>query len=375
MHNEPREPAPVTVRGFGSDLSALAEELAEQWNSDQADTLALIAEFAADSPGASSAEIVELSPSELVLAIAADGGEQRLSIQFAQNAVSIEELQGAFMGLLSRAREKAGDTAAQTGIEREIARTRNLPTYVTRVVRTRTISPLIREITFQGGLEDFQSIGPDQFVYVLAEKPGQKDIIRAGTTMAQLLAAPPSQRPAAAYYTVRRHRPEAGELDLWFVLHDHPTGMSGWAERAQPVDPAAFWGPRSSFEDPEGASELLLFGDETALPAICAILESSEIPAHVVVETVDESHTFDLVNRKNLKMEWVFRGATPAAQSKQLLHGVQRACAKWGSGTFAFGAAEATPTREVRRHLRGIGADARALKLVPYWNCKRTLNP
>ena len=54
--------------------------------------------------------------------------------------------------------------------------------------------------------------------------------------MAQLMAAPEADRPAAAGYTVRRHRPDAGQLDLWFVLHEHSTGISGWAECAQPDD-------------------------------------------------------------------------------------------------------------------------------------------
>ena len=362
------------VRGFSSELAALAEELAEQWNSDQADTVALIAEFAADLPGASAAEIVELRPGRLVVTANTQGGRHRGAVEFAQEAASIEELQGSLMALLGTAREKAGDRVGQTAIEREIARTRTLPTYITKVVRTRSISPVIREITLGEGLADFASIGPDQFVYVLAEKPGQKDIIRPGMTMAELLAADPARRPAAAYYTVRRHRPESGELDLWFVLHDHAPGMSGWAQRARPGDSAACWGPRSSLEIPKATRKLLLLGDETALPAICAILESSDIAAHTVIETIDKDHRIEISTRSDVTVDWVFRGTANAAESTQLLEGAQRACPDWQPGMYAFGAAEATPTREIRRYLRQIGAGPRDLKLVPYGNSKRTLN-
>ena len=166
-----------------------------------------------------------------------------------------------------------------------------------------------------------------------------------------------------------------GWLDLWFVLHEHATGISGWAERAQPGDSAALWGPRSSFDQPEGTTDLLLFGDETAFPAIAAILESSDNPAHVVVETVDEIHKIELSDRPDVTIDWMFRYDTPAPQSTQLLHGVRRACSQWRSGTYAFGAAEATPIKELRRYLRQLGAGPKDLKLVPYWNSQRALNP
>ena len=193
--------------------------------------------------------------------------------------------------------------------------------------------------------------------------------------MAQLVSGREADRPAAAYYTVRRHRPDIGELDLWFVLHEHATGISGWAERAQPGDSAALWGPRSSFDQPEGATDLLLFGDETAFPVIAAILESTDNPAHVVVETVDETHKIELSDRPDVRIDWLFRYDTPAPQSTQLLDGVRRACSQWSSGTYAFGAAEATPIKELRRYLRQLGAGPKDLKLVPYWNSQRALNP
>lgn len=368
-------PASVIVRGFPVDLTHLIEEFVEQWNGDEGDTLALIAQFASGLSGVSHAQIIELTTRKLIISVAADEGPLNVAMDFEEEVGSIAELQAVLMGLLRRARESVGRDLPKTGLEREIARTRDLPTFVTRVLRSQSVSPLIREVTFGGGLENFVSIGPDQFVYVLAEKIGQKGLIREGVTMAQLVSGREADRPAAAYYTVRRHRPDTGELDLWFVLHEHATGISGWAERVQPGDSAAFWGPRSSFDQPEGTTDLLLFGDETAFPAIAAILESSDNPAHVVVETVDETHKIELSDRPDVRIDWLFRYDTPAPQSTQLLDGVRRACSQWSSGTYAFGAAEATPIKEVRRYLRQLGAGPKDLKLVPYWNSQRALNP
>ena len=78
------------------------------------------------------------------------------------------------------------------------------------------------------------------------------------------------------------------ELDIDFVLHLH--GGSGpaaeWAAAAQPGDPLLLVGPCARWGDclgiefaPGAAERLLLVGDETAVPAIAAILET--LPAHV----------------------------------------------------------------------------------------------
>lgn len=364
----------VEIRGFPPHLFSELEEIVEHFNGRHDDTVLFIARFAGAVAGAEAAEIVGLTPTTLTVATRERGAEKRVDLPFAQEIASPEQLQTSMMAFLARSRREVGDRVPPTSIERELAHTRHLPTHVSRVARTKRITPNLQEITFRGGLEGFVSIAPDQFVYVLVEKPGQTDVIREGVTMAGLRSAPEAERPAAAYYTVRRHRADVGEMDLWFVLHGHSGGMSGWAATANEGDRAAVWGPRSGFEPPEDTTELLLLGDETALPAIAAILEANRLPARVVLETVDEAHTVELPQRANVTIDWVFRGTTPAQESNHLVEGVERASPTWIEGRYGFGAAEAGRTTAVRRYLRSLGAEAARLHLTPYWRSGRALN-
>jgi NADPH-dependent ferric siderophore reductase len=48
-------------------------------------------------------------------------------------------------------------------------------------------------------------------------------------------------------YTVRRHRPEAGEIDVDVVLHDQPGPASRWAAEAPLGSDVGYAGPRVDF--------------------------------------------------------------------------------------------------------------------------------
>ena len=84
-------------------------------------------------------------------------------------------------------------------------------------------------------------------------------------------------------YTVRAARPELREIDVDFVLHGATGPASAWAERAAAGDEVVLIGPNARFPGPTGGFEwrppagarcLLLAGDETAVPAVCAIVEA-----------------------------------------------------------------------------------------------------
>ncbi len=367
----------LKVEGFGSELAAELEEVADHFNGSHGDALLLIARHVGGAADAREAEIVGISPHQVTLATSGADGGDRLPIDFEDEVGSLEQLQGGVMGLLLRSRQLAGESVPQTGIERELSKTRSLPTFVTEVARTRDLTPHLREITFAGGLEGFRSIAPDQFVYTMVPRPEQGVTIPDGFTMAAMREVPEAERPASAYYTVRRFRPERGELDLWFVLHDHPGGVGGWAARAKPGDRAALWGPRSVFEPPEGTNELLLVGDETALPAIASILESTKLRAHAILETRDEAHAVEEVAVEGASVDWVFRGETPAHESTGLVDALRARGSEgpeWPGGLYAYGAAESRAALAVRRHLRGLGAPRRQVHLTAYWRHGRALN-
>ncbi|MEM9454811.1 MAG: siderophore-interacting protein [Myxococcota bacterium] len=363
----------VSVEDFSPKLTLEVEEVADHFNGNHADTVLLIARFAGGSYDATAAEIAKISPRGLTLAVEGVTANDVL-LAFESEVNSLEVLQASVMGLIVRSRQAAGNTVELTSIEREVANTKALQTFITQVVRTRSVTPNLREITLQGGLDAFRSIAGDQFVYLMVDKSGQTDVIHEGVTMAGLRALPLDERPASAYYTVRAFRSEVGELDLWFVQHDHQGGVSGWASRAQSGDRVALWGPRTAFEPPEGTRELLLVGDETAFAAIAGILEACALPARVVVETVDQAHVVSFSPRSNVMVDWIFRGQTSPHESTNLYEVVKRVLPEWRAGLYVYGAAESSRARLVRGYCRGLGGRSEQVHMTAYWRHGRALN-
>ena len=119
-------------------------------------------------------------------------------------------------------------------------------------------------------------------------------------------------------YTVRRHDPEAGEVDVDVVLHE-PRGPACTGAAEAPLGaPVGYAGPRVDYAAHDEAEWLLLCGDETALPAIAAILESAA-PARAqtlaVVEVPDPSEEQQLALPDGAELRWVHRNGHRAVTS------------------------------------------------------------
>ncbi|MGH2562625.1 MAG: siderophore-interacting protein, partial [Thermomicrobiales bacterium] len=205
---------------------------------------------------------------------------------------------------------------------------RPLKTYFTQVVRTVTLTPHLRRITFGGGdLDRFLSAGPDQFITVLLPHPHQeRPLIHPDFTWEDYRDMPEETRPISRNYTVRRHRPEIGELDVDFVLHGDLGPATRWAARAKPGDHLGIWGPRMAYDPPPGVDWQLLAGDETAVPAIGAILES--LPpgarARVVIEVAGPADELPFPTAAAVEVTWLHRGDFPPGESDQLLAAIRQ---------------------------------------------------
>ena len=172
----------------------------------------------------------------------------------------------------------------------------NRPPYALHSVtidRIQSITPHMKRITIDGrGLPNLRPGLPAQWFKVF-------------------VPAPVSGRSSGRAYTVRRFDPETGALDIDFALHGDSGPVSAWAERAQvgSVFEISDVHPRSGFSVQPATSNYLLFGDETGLPAIGAILES--LPAHaraqVFVEVNDAGEEQQLTSRAALTLTWLHR--------------------------------------------------------------------
>ncbi len=234
------------------------------------------------------------------------------------------------------------------------------------------------------------------------------------------LALDEAVRGVMRTYTVRALRPEVpaaggkpavpAELDIDFVLHlDAGSGPAAeWAAAAQPGDslmlvgPCARWGDCVGIEFAPGESQrVLLVGDETAVPAIAAILETlpPHVSGHAVLEVPQADDFLDITTPANVEVRWLARGGNPhgevmSAQVRSLV--VPAACAVgeepedvdidsailWetpvtatGHGLYAWIAGEAATIRELRRYLvRDVGMDRNAVAFMGYWRKGQALS-
>ncbi|MFI1018398.1 siderophore-interacting protein [Streptomyces sp. NPDC020965] len=237
---------------------------------------------------------------------------------------------------------------------------------VTRVRHTERITPHMARITFaDDGLAGLHSNGTDQHVALYFYEPGV-ELPRPFTTEAAR-ALLPVAKPRLRRYTIRHHRPELGEVDMDFVLHGADQLASGWAERAAPGDEAIWFGPGPGWSPAPEAEWTILLGDETALPAIGAILEQlpPDLPVSALIEVADRAEEQRLTTRADAQIEWLNRGRRPAGQ---LLHERATALSAPAGRGNVWGAAEREVVRALRRHfVEGLGVARADTHLTPYW--------
>lgn len=252
-----------------------------------------------------------------------------------------------------------------------------------RVRRVQALTPGMLRVTFTGDdLRDLPGAPPDGYIKLFFPLPGQQrpqlpppfsaDNADATSWYRGYLAMSDDTRPPMRTYTVRAHRPEAAELDVDFVRHTDSGPAARWADQASPGEEVAFLGPHGLHAVPEGTSWQLLVGDESALPAIAAIL--AEVPdgahASAYIEVADVAEEQDLACPGSVDVRWVHRGS--AAHGTKLLEAVR--AAEFPVGVpYAWLGGEAETVKLTRRHLvRDRDVPKRVITFTGYWRHGRT---
>lgn len=335
---------------LSSSLQRAAEEVVEHYNDHHADTVLFIARELLDRQEATDAEITGIDKQSITFAVHARDGVNNIDLSLKEPITALEHVSGNFLQLLQEAREQAGSKVPKTSIETELSHTASLSTFMSTVKSVRQITSTMKEITFSGGLDDFESPGWDAFMFVLVPEPGRE--LPDDFTMADWRSMPVSERPGGAYYTIRRERP--GELDLWFVIHETYGAVSDWATRAKPGDKVALWGPRIGFAPPAGTGRYLLLADETAQPAVAAILDG--LPADVEVTVIAEADSPDSIielrSEPGWDIRWVFRNGVKPGASEVMINALEELTVLPSSGLYVFGAAEASQIAKVQKYLK-----------------------
>ncbi|WP_121149178.1 siderophore-interacting protein [Microbacterium sp. AG1240] len=176
--------------------------------------------------------------------------------------------------------------------------------------------------------------------------------------------------PTVRTYTIRRVDRDRGVMEIDFVVHGD-TGVAGpWAANAQPGDELTMSAPGGGFSPDPEVDSILLIGDESAIPAISAALESLHDDAQVTVllEARSAEHRADLPDSP-ASVTWIDEDHD--APGARLVDAVT--ALEWPVGrvqVFAHG------ERGAMKALRPIfverGVDRSDLSLSAYWAAGRT---
>ncbi|MER6284156.1 siderophore-interacting protein [Streptomyces sviceus] len=246
-----------------------------------------------------------------------------------------------------------------------------------QVARTRRLGPSLVRVSFTGeDLRHFFSDGHDQSLSLFLPAEGRTEPgvpVELGDGWWQAWREQPDEvRAVMRSYTLRGLRRDPDEIDIDFVLHEPAGPASAWASRASVGDRVQLLGPAVAdnrairFRPPEGTDLVLLWGDETALPAVSAILEA--LPAgqraRVWLEVHDAGDIQDLATEADAEITWLVREETGAECSPMAL-GAQLPPAE---RPYVWIAGESGCVKELRRHfVRERGIDRRRVTFVGYW--------
>ncbi len=279
-----------------------------------------------------------------------------------------------------------------------------------RVTGVVDLSPTFARITVTGPQLDLvRPTGRDQRIKIMLPLPevGLDPMPMVDDWYPLWRALPNDQRNPMRTYTVRAVRPGERELDIDVVRHGATGPAGAWIERARAGDELIINAPNAAYEGetggidfdpPVGMTQVLLAGDETAVPAIASILESlpADITGHVVVEVPHVEDIGVLPSPPGVDRRVVVRGAVrgealdaavrdvapglvQAAASPSLLEEVDiDAGLLWevprdddgmrDATSYAWLAGEAAVIKNLRRYLVSeLGWDRKAVAFMGYW--------
>jgi NADPH-dependent ferric siderophore reductase len=242
-----------------------------------------------------------------------------------------------------------------------------------QVVRTRRLGPSLVRVSFTGeDLRYFLSDGRDQSLSLFLPAEGRTEPgvpVELGDGWWQAWRELPDDvRAVMRSYTLRSLRRNPDEIDIDFVLHEPAGPASAWASRAAEGDKVFLLGPAIAdnrairFRPPEDTDLTLLWGDETALPAISAILES--LPAgqrvRAWLEVHDADDIQDLVTEADAEITWLV--------GEKALDVIRDAQLPPAERPYVWIAGESGCVKELRRHfVREREVDRRRVTFVGYW--------
>ncbi|KAA9153170.1 hypothetical protein FPZ12_035210 [Amycolatopsis acidicola] len=242
------------------------------------------------------------------------------------------------------------------------------------VLAARRVTPGMLRLTFGGPeVSGLTSGGYDQRVKLFIPPAGQlvPRLPLGEDWYGEYRAMPVEARPILRTYTIRAHRPEAGEFDIDFAAHGHDGPATDWARRARPGDILGIVAPAKGTVAPAGveyrpgeADWQLFVGDETALPAIGSIIEAlpERAKALAFLDVASPSDTQRFTTAGDVQVRWLPRSARGSTTLEAL-----RATEFPAGRPYGWVAGEAKLARAVHRQLTERGWRDDWIYCAGYW--------
>ena len=260
------------------------------------------------------------------------------------------------------------------------------PVHTFEVVRSEHLTPHLVRVVLGG--KGFDTFTPNDFTDAYVKIVFVDDSVDVGAlpqplTLDSFNDLPPELRPTVRTYTVRRVDSEHREIAIDFVVHGEHGVAGPWAEAATPGKRAFLMGPSGAYAPDPAADWHLLAGDEAAVPAIGAALESLPDNAigQVFIEVAGPADEVVLSAPPGVDVRWIYRGGRAdlvpedlAGDNAPLIDAVKEA--PWLPGqvqVFIHGEAQ-TVMHNLRAYIRKErGVDAKwAASISGYWRRGRT---
>jgi NADPH-dependent ferric siderophore reductase len=249
------------------------------------------------------------------------------------------------------------------------------------VVRTRRLGPSLVRVTFGGDeLRDFHSEGCDQSLSLFIPAEGRTEPrvpVELGDGWWQAWREQPDDvRAVMRSYSLRSLRRNPDEIDIDFVLHEPAGPASRWAARAAAGDKVQLLGPAIAdnrairFRPPADTDLVVIWGDETAVPAVSAIVESlpAGTRARVWLEVHHAGDIQDLATEADVEIDWLVAEKPGVEGSPMALDALREARLPPAEHPYVWIAGESGCVKQLRRHFVGErGIDRRRVTFVGYW--------
>ena len=235
--------------------------------------------------------------------------------------------------------------------EAELERRRGKP-WTLRVVKAFDVAPHMRRVQLTAdNLDEFQPRPAQEIVLQLPQSDGEV---------------------ARRHYTIRRFDRAAKLIDVDFVLHGHRTPGVTWALAAKPGDSVEIRGPRDRIAVDPAADWYLFLRDDTAIPAIFALLESlrSSAPACSFLEISSDEDRQTVTTLAKLTLEYCSRDSAAPGPNDLLARALAGFSFPQGKGQ-AFTLGETGNIRALRDRLIERDFDRNRIYSEGYWRLGR----